>query len=86
MAGLMKLFRYLSYGLSAILIFVGSKMIYNYFGEVYFPSWPHLHTVFSLLVIAGILAIAIIASIFNPGTPESIDPEDMDRILDEGKQ
>lgn len=83
MAGLMKLFRYLSYGLSAILIFVGCKMIYNYLSSEVLEGWPHFPTVYSLAVIALILATAIIASIFNPGTPETIDPEEMDKILDE---
>lgn len=55
-AGLMGLFRYLSYGLATILAFVGGKMIYNGLGNK-FPIGP------SLLIIVGILAISVLASV-----------------------
>ena len=57
LAGVMDLFRYLSYGLSAILIFIGVKMIANYLFGWHPPHWV------SLLVIVSLLATAIIASI-----------------------
>lgn len=60
--GLMGLFKFLSYGLAAILAFVGSKMIYNGFGNK-FPVGP------SLLIILGILAVSIIASLMSKPTP-----------------
>lgn len=57
LAGVMNLFRYLSYGLSAILIFIGTKMILNYLFGWHPEHWQ------SLTVIVGLLAVSIIASL-----------------------
>ncbi|MCW5946269.1 MAG: TerC family protein [Fimbriimonadales bacterium] len=65
-SGLMQLFRFLHYGLAAILLFVGGKMIYNYLQKVVVPEWPHFPVVLSLLIIAGILTTSIVASILKP--------------------
>lgn len=54
-SGLMNLFHYLQYGLAAILSFVGVKMLISNFYKI--------NVNVSLLVIAAILAIAIIASL-----------------------
>ncbi|HEY5310963.1 MAG TPA: hypothetical protein VIK18_00540, partial [Pirellulales bacterium] len=56
LAGFMDLFHYLKYGLSAILIFVGVKMLLPSVG-VHIPAW------ISLIVVLGLLAIAILASL-----------------------
>jgi tellurite resistance protein TerC len=55
LAGVMNLFRYLSYGLSAILVFIGIKMVLHH--------WWHPEHWQSLLVIVALLVTAIIASI-----------------------
>jgi tellurite resistance protein TerC len=55
LAGVMNLFRYLSYGLSAILIFIGIKMVLHQWLEM--PHWA------SLLVIVSFLTVSIIASL-----------------------
>jgi tellurite resistance protein TerC len=55
LAGVMNLFRYLHYGLSAILIFIGVKMMLH--------RWWHPEHWQSLLVIVSLLAIAIVASL-----------------------
>jgi TerC family integral membrane protein len=58
LAGVMQLFHYLHYGLSAILVFVGTKML---LADVYkLPVWV------ALGVIAGILLIAVLASVLRP--------------------
>ena len=57
LAGITKYFRFLKYGLSAILIFVGIKMCISGFFK--FP------VLISLLVIFGILTISVLASIIN---------------------
>ncbi len=57
LAGITKYFRFLKYGLSAILIFVGIKMCISGFFK--FP------VLLSLLVILGILTISVLASIIN---------------------
>lgn len=57
-AGLMGLFHYLAYGLSAILAFVGVKMLLH--GTLKIP------TEWSLGVIVGILVIAVVASKLFP--------------------
>src|SRR4030095_14783072 len=58
LAGVMQLFHYLHYGLSAILVFVGAKML---LADVY-----KLPVGVALGVIAGILLIAVIASLMRP--------------------
>ncbi len=58
LAGVMQLFHYLHYGLSAILVFVGAKML---LADVY-----KLPVGVALGVIAGILLIAVLASLMRP--------------------
>jgi tellurite resistance protein TerC len=58
LAGVMLLFHYLHYGLSAILVFVGAKML---LADVY-----KLPVGVALGVIAGILLISIVASVLRP--------------------
>ena len=58
LAGVMQLFHYLHYGLSAILVFVGAKML---LADVY-----KLPVGVALGVIAGILLIAVLASVMRP--------------------
>jgi tellurite resistance protein TerC len=58
LAGVVRLFHYLHYGLSAILVFVGAKML---LADVY-----KLPVGVALGVIAGILLIAAIASVMRP--------------------
>ena len=58
LAGITKYFYYLKYGLSAILVFVGIKMIMAEFYKI--------PVVYSLLSISGILLISILFSIVFP--------------------
>jgi tellurite resistance protein TerC len=58
LAGIMQMFHYLSYGLAAILVFVGVKMMIMDFYK--------LPIGISLGVVAGILAIAVAASLLKP--------------------
>jgi tellurite resistance protein TerC len=60
----MQLFHYLHYGLSAILIFVGAKMLLV---DVY-----KLPVAVALGVIAGILLIAVIASLMRPPQRDTV--------------
>ena len=55
LAGIMELFHHLHYGLSAILVFVGIKML---IGDIY-----KIPVSIALSVVAGILFISVIASI-----------------------
>ncbi len=55
LAGVMNMFRYLSYGLAAVLIFIGIKMMLH--------AWWNPAPWLSLLVIVGLLAVAVVASI-----------------------
>ena len=57
LSGIMNLFRYLHYGLAAILVFVGVKMCIV---DIY-----KIPVSYSLFVIAGILVFSILASILN---------------------
>ncbi len=57
LAAVMGMFRYLNYGLSAVLIFVGAKMVVAFLLERQIPPLA------SLAVIVALLAISIIASL-----------------------
>lgn len=65
LAGIMQLFHYLSYGLSAILVFVGGKMLYAYAEKALRPDWPKFPVGLSLGIIVSILAISVVASILK---------------------
>ncbi len=85
LSGLMQMFQYLSYGLAAVLVFVGVKMLYGYAEESFFPSWPHMPVGLSLGVIFGILALAVIISIRYAPPQEEIQEaiEEEEREIEE---
>jgi tellurite resistance protein TerC len=64
LAGVMQLFHYLSYGLAAVLVFVGMKML---LADIY-----KIPIGIALGVVAGVLALSVIASIIWPPPPESL--------------
>jgi tellurite resistance protein TerC len=57
-AGLVRLFRYLDYGLSAVLVFIGIKMLV--------ADFYHLPVAAALGVVASILMVAVLASVLVP--------------------
>ncbi len=57
LSSLLKMFEYLHYGIACVLVFVGLKMLLSQ----HFP----IRTEFSLAIIAGILSVTILASIWN---------------------
>jgi len=63
LAGLMRIFRYLHYGLSAILVLVGTKMLLS--------KWVHVPTWITLATIATIIAACTILSLARPRREES---------------
>jgi tellurite resistance protein TerC len=58
LSGLMKLFHYLNYGLSVVLIFIGAKMLLP--EKWHFPTWV------ALAVIAGVLGTSVLLSVLFP--------------------
>ena len=58
LAGLMKLFHYLNYGLSVVLVFIGVKMLASMKYDM--PTWV------TLLVIGVTLSLSILASLLFP--------------------
>jgi tellurite resistance protein TerC len=63
LAGVLGYFRYLSFGLALVLIFVGGKMVAD--------RWVHLSVGASLAVVGGILLLAVAASLLaGPKTSE----------------
>jgi tellurite resistance protein TerC len=64
LAGIMRMFYYLHYGLSLILVFVGFKMVLS--------DIIHLPAGVALGVVAGILIISIAASIIWPPKEETV--------------
>ena len=67
LAGAIEYFRYLKFGLSVVLVFIGAKMLLE--------RWIPLSTGLSLLIVAGIILGSILASVLlvkrMPTTPES---------------
>jgi tellurite resistance protein TerC len=55
LAGILNLFRYLKFGISFILLFIGVKMLIS--------GWVHIPVQASLLVIMGTLIVSILASV-----------------------
>ena len=66
LSGLMKLFHYLNYGLSVVLMFIGAKML--------LPEKFQLPTWVALAVIAGVLATSVVLSVVYP-KPEAPNSE-----------
>lgn len=58
LAGMMKMFHYLHYGLAVVLMFVGSKMLISH----YF----HIPTQWALASVAGVLLVSVLASVLHP--------------------
>ena len=67
LSGLMKLFHYLNYGLSVVLIFIGAKML--------LPEKFQLPTWVALAVIAGVLATSVVLSVIYPKPEEPSSEE-----------
>ena len=64
LSGIMKLFHYLHYGLSLILIFIGVKLVLS--------DWYHFDMKYALLIVGGILALSVIASLLFPKKDEDL--------------
>jgi tellurite resistance protein TerC len=62
-AGFMKQFRYLKYGLSIVLGFIGIKMLIE--------PWYKMPIIASLVTIFGIITLSIVASILHQDKVES---------------
>ena len=68
LAGAMGMFKYLSYGLSAILIFVGGKMVAEWVADYFELHHAEKHLIApwaSLVIVYGILGISIGASLIG---------------------
>ena len=68
LAGVMNVFRYLSYGLASILIFIGIKMMLHH--------WWKPTPLLSLAIILGLLATSIVASLVA-ARRERLEPPEM---------
>ena len=70
LAGFTKRLRFLSYGLAAILVFLGIKMILSGLGEYIelskYIGFSEIPILISLAIIFGILAITVLASLYLP--------------------
>lgn len=67
LAGLIRTFRFLGYGLGVVLVFVGAKMLAS--------RWLEIPAGISLAVVLGILAVAVVASLLLPARPEAAEEE-----------
>lgn len=67
LAGLMHKFRYLSFGLGLVLVFIGVKMLIH--------DWVHIPIAVSLGVVAFLLGGSVLLSLLRPAPPEEVpDP------------
>jgi tellurite resistance protein TerC len=66
LAGFMQMFRYLTYGLAAILIFIGGKMFWQAAAGAMGMAGAKVPVGTSLGVIAAILTISVLASLIRP--------------------
>jgi tellurite resistance protein TerC len=63
LAGIMQLFHYIHYGLAVILSFIGVKLLLEH--------WYKIDTMYSLIIVGGILALSIGLSILFPQKKEA---------------
>lgn len=71
LAGVVEKFHYLKFGLSMVLVFVGTKMLIS--------DWYHFPTFASLGVVAALLALSMIASMLRPIPIEKEDEPEPER-------
>ncbi|MEQ1821969.1 MAG: TerC family protein [Fimbriimonadaceae bacterium] len=74
LSGLMQMFHYLHYGLSAILVFVGGKMLYGFFEKDVWTTLPSMPVWMSLPIILTILGAAVGYSLVRPPKGDGADP------------
>jgi tellurite resistance protein TerC len=65
LAGMMKMFHLLHYGLAVILIFIGAKMLAS--------SWWEIPTGWTLATVAGVLAVAVALSLAFPAKEKNAE-------------
>jgi tellurite resistance protein TerC len=65
LAGMMKMFHLLHYGLAVILIFIGAKMLAS--------NWWEMPTVWALAIVAGVLALSVALSLAFPEKAENAE-------------
>ncbi|MDD4891741.1 MAG: TerC family protein [Phycisphaerae bacterium] len=71
LAGMMRLFHHLHYGLSLILTFVGVKMLIGHYWETHHPdAAAPIPNWVTLTVVAGVLALSVVASVIWPAKKE----------------
>jgi len=70
LAGIMQLFHYINYGLSLILVFIGVKL----FGDS--AGWFKIDMKYALMIVAGILLISVLLSIWFPKKEEDQNDEE----------
>jgi len=64
LAGMFEVFHYLHYGLTAILMFIGVKMLIS--------GWHDIPTHIALMVVAGVLAVSVAASLALKPKPKQM--------------
>jgi TerC family integral membrane protein len=72
--GALNKLRYLGYGLAAILVFIGAKLGLHW-GHEHWTSVPEVPTLWSLVVVVGILVVTTVASLVGNKVTDD-DPAD----------
>lgn len=72
LAGVIERFHYLQLGLSAVLVFVGVKMLAESLSPYFLSHALHVPIELSLGIIASILALSIVASLLRPKPSQAL--------------
>lgn len=75
---------HLSYGLAAILLFIGVKLVLHW-GHLTWPSVPEIPTLVSLFVVVGILVLVTITSLIASKRAEDQEPHPDATALDDDR-
>jgi tellurite resistance protein TerC len=76
LAGIMQLFHYIHYGLSLILVFIGVKLVIQ--------DFYHFDMKYALIIVASILTLSILLSIWFPQKQEDEELEEIDAAPEDG--
>lgn len=82
LSGMLDKFRYLKIGISLVLVFIGFKMIFNYWEDL--PNIPtELALAMTVLLIVGSVIVSIIHNKLNPEPPhkDKVEPEEARAVL-----
>ncbi len=76
LAGATEMFRFLKYGLSGVLLFIGGDMIVEYVAEQFLDRSHVVSQTMSLAIVLGLVALSVVASLAWPAKESNEDREE----------